>query len=113
MQMERRRLFVKYLDYEPVLVPFPTENDPLVAHLIAAFQERPGSLLANTDSGLITLHFVDNGVEITYNSWDPLTILGENGTNGANPLIIKARLPLAPPSNAQGRSNITISSFRL
>ena len=37
----------------------------------------------------LSLHSVCNGVETSYNSWDPLTVLGENGKTGPNPLIIK------------------------
>ena len=56
-----------------------------VGHLIAAFQHRPGSLLANTDSWLITLHSIINGKETSYKSWEPLTVLGDNGSLGTNP----------------------------
>ena len=97
--MENKAFYIKYLDYQPVGLKTHILNTitfewiqiiTTVGDLIAAYQARPGSLLANTDSSLITLHFISNGEETTYNSWDPLSQLGDNGTTGPNPLIIKS-----------------------
>ncbi len=81
--------YIKYLEYQPV--PINTlfgRKRPLstVAHLIAAFfpNTPPNEL------GQYSLHFIDNGEEINYNSWDPLTVLGDHGKLGTNPLIIRS-----------------------
>ena len=58
--------------------------------LVAAFQQLPNSPLSNTFIGEITLYYVSNGVETSYNSWDSLTLLGDNGKTGPNPLIIRS-----------------------
>jgi hypothetical protein len=67
------RLYIQYKDNSPVSIfteqlAIPQGVDPVVGDLVTAFQARPGSLLANTDSGLITLHSITNGVESSYNS---------------------------------------------
>lgn len=63
---ENKEFFIRYRTNQ--LVKIETHyigengrNRPLkdVADLVAAFQARPGSLLGNTDSGLITLHLPD------------------------------------------------------
>ena len=59
--------------------------------LVVAFQQLPNSPLSNTFIGEITLYYVSNGVETSYNSWDPLTHPGENGRLGTNPFIIKSK----------------------
>ena len=62
--------------------PFTT-----VGHLIAAFfRNTPPNELAQ-----YSLHSIINGEETSYNSWDPLTVLGDNGSLGTNPLIVKSR----------------------
>ena len=79
-KMENKVFFLKYQENQPVKIEshFIGENNrrrPLsdVGDLVAAFQARPGSLLANTDSGLITLHSSSvNGIETSYNSWDQM-----------------------------------------
>jgi hypothetical protein len=62
--MENKQFFIKYLANQPIKVETHIDTQrkrrefPLtdVGDLIGAFQARQGSLLANTDSGLITLH---------------------------------------------------------
>jgi hypothetical protein len=74
--------------------------------LIGAFQARPGSLLANTDAGLITLHLPE-GVDkdsleedcfanvdesdTTLDPGCPLSNLGSIGAKSKEPLIIKSK----------------------
>jgi hypothetical protein len=61
-----------------------------VGDLVAAFQALPNSPLASFFAGDLSLHSLSDGVETSYNSWDPLSVLGENGKLGTNPLIIKS-----------------------
>jgi hypothetical protein len=68
--MENKKFYIKYLTNQPIKVEthFIGEQDrrrPLtdVGDLIGAFQARPGSLLANTDSGLITLHLPEGAAK--------------------------------------------------
>ncbi|KAK5673583.1 hypothetical protein QVD99_001023 [Batrachochytrium dendrobatidis] len=98
--MENKAFFVQYLTNQPVKVdthinsertalrPFPLDS---VADLVAAFQALPNSPLASAFVGDLTLHFVVDGVEMTYNSWEPITVLKTNGTVGSSPLIIKSK----------------------
>jgi hypothetical protein len=37
---------------------------------------------------------VEKGIETIYNSWDPLTILEENGRLGSSPLLIRLKVGL-------------------
>jgi len=110
--MENQTFYVKFLDFEPVLIEthFNGEEErrrplSLVAHLISAFQNRPGSVLANTDSGCLTLHLPENiskhSVPLEwFSSQDEtsldiscqLSALGEFGTTAKQPLIIKGFL---------------------
>jgi hypothetical protein len=104
-------LYIKYKGNSAVSVdtshgrgPQKTLSLSTVSHLIEAFQARRGSLLANTDSGLITLHLPD-GVDRTALSeecfeysdseiLDPgclLSSLGSLGSNSKQPLIIKSK----------------------
>jgi predicted Ser/Thr protein kinase len=96
--MEKTELYVKYLNN--VAVPVDTSYGrgpqgtlPLVtvAHLVAAYKTAVAPLLDTSSLGQLTLHSFNNGVETIYNSWDPLTVLGENGRLGTNPLIIKSK----------------------
>ena len=73
--MENKEFYLKYLSYQPV--PIETHytieekrERPLitVAHLISAFQRRPGSLLGTTDSSRITLHHDANAPFIPVNT---------------------------------------------
>ena len=88
-------IWIKYLNHNPVKIETHVDHlrirreFPLtdVADLISAFQQRPGSLLANTDEGLITIS--------TNGSLEPLRpgkLLTElSVTTDENPLIIKSR----------------------
>jgi hypothetical protein len=59
---------------------------------VACVQEPTRALLGlSVEYGPLTLHSISNGVETNYNSWDTLTVLGENGRLGTNPLIIKSK----------------------
>ena len=113
--MENTEIYIKYRNNEAVPIDLaygrgPEKNLPLltVAHLVAAFQARPGSLLADTDSGLITLYSNTNGVETKLNSWDPLTVLGQTGTLGTNPLIIRSKNDMEVNTNTQGTEILII-----
>ena len=88
-----------YIQYQTnSAVPILTQNlssvlqgeEPVVGDLIAAFFPNT----APNELGQYTLYSINNGVETRYNSWDLLSVLGENGT-GPNPLIIRS-------SNDQG-----------
>jgi hypothetical protein len=109
------QFFVRYLDSIPIKVDthineqrtrreFPLED---VADLIGVFQARLGSLLANTDSGLITIHLPANtsrsesGLQdssfISQDSFSTsihpslrLCSLGGLGSNYNHPLLIKS-----------------------
>jgi hypothetical protein len=61
--------------------------------LVAASTQDPTRRLLGLPEnyGPLTLHSISNGLETNYNSWDPLTVLGENGRLGTNPLIIKSK----------------------
>ena len=93
---ENNSIWVKYLDLNPVEIDTHYFNNqerkrPLtyVADLIDAFQQRRGSLLANTDEGLITISI--NSTSEALDPGDLLAGLGENGSTCRNPLIIKSR----------------------
>ena len=66
----------------------PQRDLPLeiVGDLIAAFFPNT----APNELGQYTLYSINNGVETSYNSWDLLTLLGDNGKTGPNPLIIRS-----------------------
>ncbi|KAK5669150.1 hypothetical protein QVD99_003560 [Batrachochytrium dendrobatidis] len=97
--MENIPFYIQYLHNQPVKVdthinsertalrPFPLDS---VADLIAAVKQALPSKLGDIDPDELTLHFVVDGVEMTYNSWDPISALGTNGTVGSNPLIIRS-----------------------
>ncbi|OAJ32792.1 hypothetical protein BDEG_28672 [Batrachochytrium dendrobatidis JEL423] len=92
--MENERFYIKYLDYQPVEIETHFNGElerkrPLdsVSKLITAY--KPGSLLADTPIELLTIHYVVNGVETNYNSWDPISALGTNGSYD-HPLIIRS-----------------------
>ena len=110
--MENKQFYIKYLTNGPVKVEthYIGEKDrrrPLtdVGDLVAAFQARPGSLLANTDSGLITLHLPDSiarsasglgedcfanvdETDTTLDTGCSLSSLGSLGSNSKMPLLI-------------------------
>ena len=110
----QKEFYVKYLNNQPVKIEthFIGEQErrrPLnvVGDLVDAFQARPGSLLANTDSGLITLHLPDgiarpasglagncfSSTDTTDTILDPgctLSAIGTCGSNSKQPLIIKS-----------------------
>jgi hypothetical protein len=91
--MDNQKFYVKYSENQTVTVEthFIGEQNrrrPLleIGDLIAAFfpNTPPNEL------GQYSLYFIDNGVEINYNSCDPLTVLGDHGKLGTNPLIIRS-----------------------
>ncbi|KAJ8330001.1 hypothetical protein O5D80_001931 [Batrachochytrium dendrobatidis] len=67
--MENERFYIKYLD-----------NQPLTSQDHFSLTRRPS----------YSPSYVVNGVETNYNSWDPISALGTNGTVGSNPLIIRS-----------------------
>ena len=102
--MENTELYIKYLtnqnlnnQNQPVPIDTAYGRGPqgalsltTVAHLIAAYKTAVAPLLDHSSLAQLTLHSINNGVEASYNSWDPLTVLGENGKTGICPLIIKS-----------------------
>ncbi|KAJ1512194.1 hypothetical protein HMI56_004383 [Coelomomyces lativittatus] len=96
--MENKQFYIKYLTNQPIKVEthYIGEQDrrrPLseVGDLVAACKLAIPSKLGTIDIDELTLHSIVNGVETNYNSWDPLTVLGENGRLGTNPLIIQSK----------------------
>ncbi|KAJ8322477.1 hypothetical protein O5D80_000085 [Batrachochytrium dendrobatidis] len=94
--MENERFYIKYLDYQPVKIETHFNGElerkrPLtdVGGLVAAYKTAAIPLLASTFVGDITIHYVVNGVETNYNSWDPIAALGTNGSYD-HPLIIRS-----------------------
>ena len=93
---ENKSFWMKYLDNNPVEIHTLYFNNqdrkpPLtnVGHLISAFQQRPGSLLADTDEGLITL-YLQNSDGNTLEALRPGKPLADlPPTTDDNPLIIK------------------------
>jgi hypothetical protein len=88
------RLYIQYQNNSPVPIftqnlPIPQGEEPVVADLVAAFQARPGSLLATTDSGLLTLHSSVDGPDIPGNTIliDIQQLVGSY----EQPLIIKSK----------------------
>ena len=79
-------LWVKYGENRAVKLRLDPHSD--VADLLAAY--RKDSLLRDTPLELITLHSQVDGEETTYNAWDTLESLKPAGTEGQNPLIIRA-----------------------
>ena len=109
--MNNVNFYVKYLNNQPVKISTHitssrvTREYPLqdVGDLIEAFQARPGSLLASTDSGLLTLHLPDgagrsalvedcfavtDSTGTTLRSGLALTQLNGIGSDDLHPLII-------------------------
>jgi hypothetical protein len=98
-KMENKQFYIKYLTNQPVglkthilinTTGLWVQTLFTVGDLIAAFQQLPNSPLAHAFVGDLTLHYINNGVETNYNSWDSLTVLGENGRLGTTPLIIRS-----------------------
>ncbi|OAJ38584.1 hypothetical protein BDEG_22492 [Batrachochytrium dendrobatidis JEL423] len=90
------RLYVKYLENTPVSLftqklPVPEGEEPNISDLVAAYKAATTPLLDGISLAHLTIHYVVNGVETNYNSWDPIAALGTNGTVGSSPLIIKSR----------------------
>ncbi|OAJ43390.1 hypothetical protein BDEG_26755 [Batrachochytrium dendrobatidis JEL423] len=90
------RFYIQYKDNSPVsiftyFVEKQVEKKTLltVFDLVSAYKTT--SFLKNTPTELLTIYSVVDGVEMTYNSWDPISALGENGTTELNPLIIKSK----------------------
>ena len=95
---ENKSFWIKYLENNPVEIEthidqsrsrreFPLTN---VGHLISAFKQRPGSLLADTDEGLITL-YLQNSDGNTLEALRPGKPLADlPPTTDDNPLIIKS-----------------------
>ncbi|KAJ8330828.1 hypothetical protein O5D80_000854 [Batrachochytrium dendrobatidis] len=96
--MENKSFFIQYLDNQPVEIETHFNGEverkrPLdnVSKLIAAVKQALPSKLGTIDLDELTLHFVLDGVEMTYNSWNSITAIGNNGTTGLNPLVIKSK----------------------
>ena len=112
---ENAEFYIRYRDNQAVPIDISygrglDKKKPLVtvAHLIEAYQARPGCLLANIDSGLISLHLPDD-LEISTLDKDFFasnlkgdTLLGPGtllsllalhtlGTNANEPLVIKSK----------------------
>jgi hypothetical protein len=93
------RLYIQYQNNSPVplftqSLPVPQGEEPVVGDLIAGTRRLIVAFFPSADPvtlGQYTLHSVVDGVETSYNSWDQLTILGENGRLGTKPLIIRSR----------------------
>ncbi|KAK5671111.1 hypothetical protein QVD99_002871 [Batrachochytrium dendrobatidis] len=104
------RLYIQYLENTPVSLftqklPVPEGEEPNISDLVAAFQALPNSPLAFAFVGDLTLHSVVDGVEMTYNSWEPITVLKTNGTVGSSPLIIKSKSDVESGVNVVKFSN--------
>ena len=87
------RLYIQYQNNTPVPIftqnlPIPQGEEPVVADLVAAFQARPGSLLATTDSGLLTLHSSVDGPAIPGNTL--LASIQQPAGSYQQPLIIRS-----------------------
>ncbi|KAL5035448.1 hypothetical protein RTP6_003141 [Batrachochytrium dendrobatidis] len=98
--MENIPFYIQYLDNQPVGLRTHILNTNTfvwvqtlftVANLVAAFQALPNSPLASAFVGDITLHYVMDGVETSYNSWDPIASTNQI-TN-----IIKGKRPQSSP----------------
>ncbi|KAK6091471.1 hypothetical protein MT418_8546 [Batrachochytrium dendrobatidis] len=96
--MENIPFYIQYLHNQPVKVETHFNGElerrrPLtdVGGLVAAVKQALPSKLGAIDPDELTIHYVVNGVETNYNSWDPIAALGTNGTVGSSPLIIKSR----------------------
>ncbi|EGF80212.1 hypothetical protein BATDEDRAFT_25057 [Batrachochytrium dendrobatidis JAM81] len=92
------KFYIQYKNNSPVSVftqylHVPEGKEPDISDLVAAIAVEPTRRLAGipADYGPLTLHFVVDGVEMTYNSWEPITVLKTNGTVGSSPLIIKSK----------------------
>ena len=92
-----QEIFIKYKENQPVPIEIsygrgPQGTIPLltVAHLIAAYKTAVAPRFDSTPTDELTLHYSPgNGVEVNYNSWDPISGLGVNGKYGTNPLVVK------------------------
>jgi hypothetical protein len=139
--MENKKFYIKYLTNQPIKVETHHigEQDrrrPLtdVGDLIGAFQARPGSLLANTDSGLITLHLPEGvakdsleqdrfaNADETDTTLRPSLVLSRLnglGSDDLNPLVIKSTnvLEVQPPAiskqSTSSEREIGSSSFSI
>ncbi len=98
--MENNKFYVKYQNNQPIKVETHIDikrarrEFPLidVGDLVAAYKTAVAPLLDHSSLAQLTLHSISNGVETNYNSWDPLTVLGQNGRLGTNPLIVKSNI---------------------
>ncbi|KAK5673132.1 hypothetical protein QVD99_000590 [Batrachochytrium dendrobatidis] len=100
--MENIPFYIQYLHNQPVKVETHYIGElerrrPLtdVGGLVAAVKQALPSKLGAIDPDELTIHYVVNGVETNYNSWDPISALGTNGTVGSSPLIIKSSSRMA------------------
>jgi hypothetical protein len=87
------RLYVKYESNNPISIftqnlSIPDGEEPVVCDLIEAFQNRTGSLLANVDSGSITLYAIVDGIDTALQS-DALLSTLLWGKSAKTSLIIK------------------------
>ena len=101
------RLFIQYQNNSPVpiftqnlLVSLTQGELPVVADLIAGYKNAVAPRFDSTPTDELTLHSINNGVETCYNTCDFLTVLGENGTTGFNPLIIRQQEQRQQPATS-------------
>ena len=99
METENREFYIKYNDNQPVLIETQYNTNgqkrdralTSVGHLVAAYKTAVAPRFDATPTDELTIHSVTDGVEATYDTWDFLTALGENGRTGTNPLIIRSQ----------------------
>ena len=107
-QMQNKEFFLKYQENQPTGVKTHILNTITfewfqtvfsVGDLVAAYKTAVAPLLNDSSLAVLTLHSSSvNGIETSYNSWDPLSVLGENGRLGTSPLIIKSKKDLIQES---------------
>jgi hypothetical protein len=117
--MENTKFYIKYNTEKPVRIETHVttlstiREVPLeaVADLIQAFQALPGSPLAGTFAGLITVYAVVDGEETTLEDDFPLVEL-YSGKTKEDPLIIKANGGYKPyPKLAESNGNRNLTEF--
>ncbi|KAJ8330558.1 hypothetical protein O5D80_001535 [Batrachochytrium dendrobatidis] len=104
--MENIPFYIQYLNNQPVGLRTHILNTNTfvwvqtlftVGDLVAAVKQALPSKLGDIDPDELTIHYVVDGVETSYNSWDHIAALGTNGTVGSydHPLIIKSSSRMA------------------
>ena len=115
-EIKNKTFWVKHLNNEPVNIETHYFNNqvrkpPLtyVGDLNAAYKQEPGSLLANTDRGLITLYKKNVDALEYLNPWKLLTELPPN--TGDDPFIIKSKNDISVMLQKKKSKNILNSAF--